>query len=241
MERSCLDNIIIVLVEPQDSGNIGSVCRAMKTMGITELRIVSKTEYDENRIKTLALHAFNIWENRKTFNELKDALSDCNLTVGTSRRHGKFRKTRFFTPKELASELEKKYCRKTAIVFGCESSGLTDEQLRECQCLVSIPTSDFFPSLNLSHAVQIICYELYQTLKKYPDTEKTVTIKRAEEVSNICLDALDGINYFKVSSERNFTGDFLRDIIGRAGLTEGEVQRFQKIFTKTSAILNHKQ
>ena len=65
-----LERIRIVLVDTQDGANIGSVCRAMKTMGITDLAIVSDREYDEDRVRTLALHAADVWENAKRFHTL---------------------------------------------------------------------------------------------------------------------------------------------------------------------------
>ena len=235
-----LKKINIVLVDTQDAANIGSVCRAMKTMGINNLIMVTSNKYDENRIKTLALHAFDIWENRKTFNNLEDALKHSALAIATSRRHGKFRKTRFYTPKEMTEMLKQNSNGSCSIVFGCESSGLTDKQLNLCQCLVSIPTSENFPSLNLSQAVQIICYELYQTMKNYPDYDKSVDINRASNAAANCTKYLSEFNYFKLDLEKDFTFRFIRDLIGRAGLTEGEVKRLEKIFFKTSKIIQHK-
>ena len=84
-----LDRIEIVLCDTQDGANIGSVCRAMKTMGLTHLTLVTDRIYDEERIRTLALHAYDLYENRREFADLKDAVSDSILSVAATRRLGK--------------------------------------------------------------------------------------------------------------------------------------------------------
>lgn len=92
------DRIEIVLVDTQDGANIGSVCRAMKTMGLTRLTIVGGRTYDEDRVRTLALHAADIWENAKRCSTLEEALSSSIFTVGATRRRGKFRKMSSYSP-----------------------------------------------------------------------------------------------------------------------------------------------
>lgn len=241
MEREKnLDRIEIILVDTQDGANIGSACRAMKTMGLSHLTLVTSQTYDENRVKTLALHAFDLYENRKEFKTLEQALKGSVLSVAATRRHGKMRKTSCFTPEELADHINNFPDGRISIVFGCESSGLTDDQVHACSLVVTIPTSDAFPSLNLSQAVQIICYALFQKLKKYPSGGNIVNHERVTQASDVCINALDSIGYFKSSDERTYTREFLRDQFSRSALTEGEVQRFEKIFVKTSKIIEHK-
>ena len=87
-----LDRIRIVLVDTQDGANIGSVCRAMKTMGITHLVIVGEREYEETRVLTLALHSRDVWQQAERYATLKEALAESVLTVAMTRRRGKFRK-----------------------------------------------------------------------------------------------------------------------------------------------------
>lgn len=242
MERnSNLDRIEVVLVDTQDGANIGSACRAMKTMGLSHLTLVTSDTYDENRVKTLALHAFDLYENRREFRTLPEALEGCILSVAATRRHGKTRKTSCVTPSELARHINNLPDGRVCIVFGCESSGLTDEEVHACSMVVTIPTSDAFPSLNLSQAVQIICYELFLKLKKYPSGGNMVDRERVIRASDNCIGSLEAIGYFKSPDERTYTGEFLRDQFSRAALTESEVQRFEKIFEKTSKIIIHKE
>lgn len=235
-----LDRIEIILCDTQDGANIGSVCRAMKTMGLTHLTLVTDRIYDEERVRTLALHAYDLYENRKEFTDLKDALADSILSVAATRRAGKGRKTSRISPEELADQISGLGSGKVSVVFGCESNGLSDEQVRACSTVVTIPTSDKFPSLNLSQAVQIICYALFQRLRPFANQSNVVPTARTDDASNLCIGELQAIGYFKNDDERAFTQEFLASIMQRAGMTEGEVQRFEKIFTKTHKIAMHK-
>jgi len=235
-----LDRIEIILVDTQDAANIGSACRAMKTMGLTKLTLVTSQTYDENRVRTLALHASDLWENRKEFRTLEEAISDSVLAVAATRRHGKNRKMSCMTPEELANHISHFPDGKISIVFGCESSGLTDEQVKACSMVVTIPTSEKFPSLNLSQAVQIICYALFINLKEYPSGGNIVTIPRLQQASEKCIIALEEMGYFKVKEEKDFSDEFLFDMFSRCGMTESEVQRFEKIFEKASKISRFK-
>lgn len=235
-----LDRIEIILVDTQDGANIGSACRAMKTMGLTHLTLVTSAQYDENRVHTLALHAFDLWENRKEFKTLEEALEDSVLSVAATRRHGKSRKLSCVTPEELANQINNTPDGKMSIVFGCEANGLTDEQVKMCNMVVTIPTSPKFPSLNLAQAVQIICYALFQNLKKYPSGGNIVTLNRVSQAADKCIKAFDSMGYFKVDDERDFTRQFLTDQFARASMSESEIQRFEKIFEKTSKMVRFK-
>ena len=237
MERiTNADRIEIVLCDTQDGANIGSTCRAMKTMGLTHLTLVTDRKYDENRVKTLAIHAYDIYENRKEFTNLEDAIHDSVLSVAATRRKGKVRKNTSFTPEELAELINGFGKGKISIVFGCEANGLSDAQVHLCSSVVTIPTSPLFPSLNLSQAVQIICYELYKKLKKYPSGGNIVDATRINTAVETCVNALDDIGYFKVEEEKFFTSEFLHDQFARSAMTESEVRKMEKIFSKASKI-----
>ena len=107
--------------------------------------------------------------------------------------------------------------------------------------IVTIPTSDKFPSLNLSQAVQIICYSLFQGLRPYSGESNVVLSSRVDDAVKTCIDSLKDLGYFKNDEESARTREFLTSVMERAGMTEGEVQRMEKIFTKTVKIAKHKQ
>lgn len=239
-----LDRIEIVLCRPMYSGNIGAVCRAMKTMGLTHLAIVPSSEpdtvYDETQIKTYAIHAYDVYENRRTCATLSEALKDSVLSIACTRRRGKSRKLTSFTPEETAEKISSFGDGKVSVVFGCEADGLSDEEVRLCSEVLTIPTSPAFPSLNLSQAVQIVCYTLFTRLKEYPSGGFAINKERADDAAKNCTGALKELKYFKVEDEERFTEEFLRDVFMRASLSEGEVQRMEKIFSKTRSIALHK-
>ena len=236
-----LERIQIVLVETQDGANIGSVCRAMKTMGLTKLSIVGKNEYDDNRVRTLALHASDLWENATFYPTLKEALADSIFTVGATRRRGKFRKLSAYSPEQLAEKISAFPEGKVSIVFGRESDGLRDDEVNECSTIVTIPTSPLFPSLNLAQAVQIITYSLYQHSLPYKQGMIAIDKERIQKGVDEISSHLDAIGYYKWDEETKWTKQLLEDIIERAGLSESEMQRFEKIFRKTEHIVKYKK
>lgn len=234
-----LSRIRIVLVEPQDGANIGSVCRAMKTMGITELAITGTKEYDENRVRTLALHAYDLYENHLRFENLQQALADTVLSVGASRRRGKNRKYFALLPEQLAQRIAQTGAGTVAIVFGREADGLTDAELALCHMGVKIPTSDAFPSLNLSQAVQIITYTLYREL--VPALGFTPIVEtRLQEVAQTIGESFDKIRFYK-QDEKSEVERFFRDILARATLSEKEAKRIEKMFIKMARLKVHKE
>lgn len=240
-QKSNLDRIQIVLVGTQDGANVGSVCRAMKTMGITRLVLVGDREYDENRVRTLALHARDVWERAIRYESLSEALATSVLTVASTRRQGKFRKDSVMNPQQLATRVQKTGEGLVSIVFGRESDGLTDEEVAQCSAVVNIPTSDDFPSLNLSQAVQIITFTLYDTIKTWAVEAVPVDQARCEQAAANATTAMDEIGYFKQAHEKLWTYRFLRDVFVRASLSESEIQKMEKVFEKMSKIRAHKE
>ena len=107
MEKSLknIENIQIVLVNPQDGKNIGFVCRAMKTMGITSLAIVSARNIDFKTAAITAIHASDILKNCKIFPQLDLALKNSCFIAGITRRKGRFRKYFSYTPEEVAKKI----------------------------------------------------------------------------------------------------------------------------------------
>ncbi len=157
-----LENIRIVLVDPQTAGNIGSICRVMMNMGITDLALVAphdRLDWDDAR--RLACHAVPLLEQRRVFQTLEEAIADCTVAAGTSARTGLHR-DHAGLPREIAPVvLDSAAHHKAALVFGREDSGLTKEELAICTHIINIPSSEIYRSLNLSHAVMVCCYELF--------------------------------------------------------------------------------
>ena len=154
--------ITVVLVEPQSPGNVGMVCRAMKNMGLTRLRLVNPCRTDNLEAKKFAMSAHNLLEDAEIFPTLREALVDCAYSVATTRRHGKYRQE-IHTPEEIATKImEVPGESRVALVFGREDSGLTTEEVALCRWQATIPTAGDFGSLNLAQAVLVFAYEIFR-------------------------------------------------------------------------------
>jgi tRNA/rRNA methyltransferase len=160
--RVNLANIVIVLCRPRYPENIGSAARAMRNMGIRRLVVVQPEFYDRARILKLATHvAADVVAHLELFDELQPALASCNYVVGTTARLGGQRRL-IRSPDKLADHLIPISQDNTvALLFGPEDRGLSNEDLRLCHALATIPTADF-SSLNLAQAVMVMCYELFR-------------------------------------------------------------------------------
>lgn len=234
-----LDDIYIILCRPDESRNVGSACRAMANMGMKNLRIVGKkADYDEEKVKTLAIHAFSIWENAVFFDSIEAATKDCYVSAGTTRRRGKKRKEWLLTPDEFSTKVNDIENGKVAVIFGNERTGLTDEELECCTLGVKIPTDEDFGSLNLSHAVQIICYELYKHLKVPTLTGYTpITLERLSKTVTSLTDDLKKVGFFSVTGRPEME-NFWTSVFARAALSEGEAQYIEKIFNKAAGLIS---
>jgi len=164
------EEVCVVLVEPENDGNIGAVARTMLNFGFTDLRVVGRDGAWSEETKRRAKNAQRVLENAKVFQTLEQSTTDCSIVVGTSgkREEGdKIARRHFLLPEEIPSSLGNAEGR-IALVFGPEGKGLLNEQLTFCDLLVTIPTWEGYPILNLSHAVSIICFIWYY----HSDTSK---------------------------------------------------------------------
>ena len=151
--------ISVVLVGTQSPGNIGMVCRAMKNMGLADLRLVNPCRVDHPDAAMFAVSARDLLEAATIFDSLEDAISDCEFSVATTRRHGKYR-NEICTPGEIVVRFSASATQsRLALVFGREDSGLTTDEVALCRWQATIETADEYGSLNLSQAVLIFCYE----------------------------------------------------------------------------------
>jgi len=157
------ENLCIVLVNPEHDGNIGAVARSMLNFGITDLRVVGRSGEWSEEARNRAKNAQTVLDSAKLVNSFTDATSDCSVVIGTSGKREDGDKTamrHFLMPEELPERLSGTESR-VAMVFGPEGKGLLNEELRMCDLLVTIPTWEGYPILNLSHAVSIICFNWY--------------------------------------------------------------------------------
>ena len=237
-----LSDVIIVLSRPAEAGNVGAVCRAMKNMGLSRLRLVGPGfGYGENLgvIQARAIHAADVWEAAETFDSLAAAVKDCALVIGTTRRRGRRRKQVTMTAAEAAAFI-KGHPGPAAMVFGNERTGLEDDEIDICNMASHIPVDETFPSINLSHAVQIYAYELFKSLAGHG---KDAVKGQWEPLDEEAIEALVGdvagnlrILGFYRQAGREEQERFFRDIFSRAAITEREGRYFSGLIARAAQL-----
>lgn len=155
-----LQNVRIVLVETSHTGNMGSVARAMKTMGLTNLWLVNPLVKPDSQAIALAAGASDVIGEAKIVDTLDEALAGCSLVVGTSAR-SRTLPWPMLDPRECGLKtISEAQDAPVAIVFGRERVGLTNDELQKCHYHVAIQANPEYSSLNLAMAVQILAYEV---------------------------------------------------------------------------------
>ncbi|MFW5683541.1 MAG: RNA methyltransferase [Spirochaetota bacterium] len=256
----------VVLARPSEPRNVGAACRAMKNFGITRLSIVTGETLDYESARPLAVHADDLLERARVVPTLAEAVEGASLVAGTTRRLGQKRKSVSLMPWEFAARTTERFAASSlpgddndadsasggelAVVFGNEQSGLSDEELLECHVAVSIPTSPLCPSLNLSHAVEVICYELYKSAMRAFDTAADgghagghppgiagagVATPIAAAHADAIVRHLDALRFRSQEGPQGMR-IFMRDLIARAGLSYEEAERFERLFAKLAGM-----
>jgi tRNA (cytidine32/uridine32-2'-O)-methyltransferase len=155
--------IRIVMVQTSHPGNIGAAARAMKNMCLSQLTLVSPREFPSEEATVRASGADDVLRNASIVADLDSAVADCRVVIGASAR---LRSVQWplLTPREAAALARQAGADDpVAIVFGRESSGLSNDELDRCTHLVHIPTNPAYSSLNVAMAIQVVCYELMLT------------------------------------------------------------------------------
>ncbi|MFP3091488.1 TrmJ/YjtD family RNA methyltransferase [Treponema sp. TIM-1] len=233
-----LSDLIFILCRPSEPGNTGAVCRALKNMGLSRLRLVDPAPMDEGLVRSRAVHAGDVWEQAQVFDTLEAAVEDCSLVIGTTRRRGRRRKSITMTPREAASCLRDRPG-PAALVFGNERTGLEDRELNFCNLASHIPADGAFPSLNLSHAVQIYAYELFIALASARDEPRgrwdPLDQVRINALVHSVSASLESLGFYRHPGREDQEG-FLRDIFSRAALNAGEARYLENIFSKMARL-----
>lgn len=187
-----LENIRIVLVETSHNGNIGSVARAMKTMGITELFLVNPKANIDSHAVALAAGASDIIGNAKIVGSLDEAISGCGLVIGTSARSRSLDWPILTARQAGEKAVVEGQQSKVVIIFGRERSGLTNSELQKCHYHLAVDANPEYTSLNLAMAVQLVCYEIrtaWQLAGLDPLSSKSIASSSATQMDQISPDS----------------------------------------------------
>jgi len=151
----------IVLIDPSHPGNIGSVARAMKNMGLSDLVLVRPRSFPHAEANALAAGADDVLAGARIVATLPEAIADCSFIAGTTSRPRSYY-WEFATPRDVAAKIvELPAANRAALLFGSERYGLANEDLEHCNLLVRIPANPEYCSLNLAMSVQLLSYEIF--------------------------------------------------------------------------------
>lgn len=222
----------VVLVEPKNEGNVGAVARAMRNFGARELVLVKPCPIGDEARKR-AMHGLGILEAAKAVGSFADATVGADLVVGTSgidTTSEKHFSRIAMPPRDLAGRLAP-MDGTAAIVFGREDFGLFEGEIAECDLLVKIPASEEYPILNLSHAVAIVLYELFQSHGTRRATRKASGMEK-EKLHAAFAALLEATNYPAHKSGR--TKVMFRRLVGRAVPSKWEFHALMGTMTRAT-------
>jgi len=237
-------SISIVLYKPKYAGNVGSVARAAKNMGINKLIVVGTAGLDREAMEQRSTHlAADVLDQITYADSIEAALGSFNFIVGTTARLGKARGP-FVSPRAAARQIaDLSQKNKIALLFGPEDTGLANDQLRLCHSVVTIPTSREFTSLNLSQAVMILCYEIFiASLSESGQAEASPKLALSSETEGMyqqIKELLNKIGFLNPENPEYWMLD-LRRFFSRAGLLSREVKIIRGICRQIEWYAHHK-
>lgn len=254
MVSALLDNVRVVLVNTSDCRNIGSAARAMKTMGLTQLVLVDPIEMPNGQAQALSAGASDVLANAKVVSTLEEAITDCGLVVGTSAR-SRTLPWPMLEPRNCGEKLIQEASNfPVALVFGRESSGLTNDELQLCHFHVQIPANPEYSSLNLAMAVQTLSYEVrmsYLALENQKhndkpakadsidDNEDYPVVEETERLYQHFEDALKATGFI-VPSHPGLVMTKLRRLLNRARPDNKEVKMLRGMLASVERAAKNK-
>jgi len=228
-------------VEPENPGNVGFTSRVLANFGVRELRIVGCDPRDDSQAQIFSVHASDILDSAKIYATLDRALEDIDAAwATTARAGGNHSVTRALVPlEELPDHTSVEGI--VALVFGRESSGLTNEEIGLCDLAFTIPTSDEYPSLNLSHAVAIVLFDLFTRVSPQkedkPGTARAATKKEREQVLVFFNEVIDRL--YSQEFKKPIAKQVMRNLLGRAYMTGREITTLTGIARRMNELLRN--
>lgn len=235
-------HVRIILVEPQEAGNVGAAARAMKNFGFTDLWIVGgKTERTDDVSSWWAVGAIDVVNNATRVDTLEEALADCHLTVATTAVRGRhvFEQMHPHDVARLAEETLSDEHR-IGVVFGREKFGLSGAEVMLCQRTASIPTWPEFPTMNLAQSVAIFCYELGKGLRPKRADAEPAPHHLVQHLNEHTRRLMHEIDYFGDKNPDRICSELLA-LAGRASLTMREASLLLALVRRLEARLRTTQ
>lgn len=228
-------NIRIILIQTWHPGNIGAVARAMKNMGLSELVLVNPVDFPSDEAYSRAGQATDVLDNARIVSSLADAIDDCVLVVGTSARDRSIRLPAY-TAEQCAEEaVTLQQQAPVAVVFGRERMGLHNDDIQQCHAQLNIDANPDYPVLNLSQAVQLVCYEVFkasQRRQQLPQVEDEYPLN--EDLNRFydhLAQTLDDIGFINTKAPGQAL-DHLKALYRRARPTTKELRLLRGVLSK---------
>ncbi|GAB1468888.1 hypothetical protein MASR2M64_16510 [Candidatus Cloacimonadota bacterium] len=235
-----LSRIVIILVEPIYSGNVGAIARVMNNFGVSSLRIVGKVP--EKNDFYLAMHSGHILEQASIFTTLEEAIADLDRVIAFSRRVGKTKPVDL-SPRQMARYVHNVPRLQIGLVFGRETSGLTDREADLCAFRCHFPANPVFPSLNLAQAVALAVWEIYN-LPLDEETGKHTNIHAAPgkdlvAVQTYMLEVMQNIGFFRSFEQTNWE-TFLNKMLAQLNPNKTMLYRLRQMFNRFHVLVTGK-
>lgn len=232
--------VAVCLVEPLQAGNVGSVARAMKNMGLSRLVLVNPPNLGSEECRKMAVSAYDIVENARVCDNLREALAPFTVCVSTTRRLG-VRREMDFTPRTLARHLAENLGEgDAAIVFGRENKGLNQDEIELAPLVMTIPADPAYPSLNVAQAVLIAAYELHLAVapEPVPRGRDVVDADQIERLFDQALPLLLECGFLAKKEPQHVTIS-LRKLLARAAPEQRDIKILRGICSDMEWYLNH--
>ncbi|MBF6058816.1 MULTISPECIES: RNA methyltransferase [Thiomicrorhabdus] len=235
-QNPLLANIRIVLIGTSHPGNIGSVARAMKNMGLSQLVLVKpRCDFPSQEASTRASSAADILNNAQVAENLPEAIKGTGLVVGASARLRKVSWPQLDVRETADLALKTAETTEVALVFGREDSGLSNEEMDLCHYLAHIPTNPTYSSLNLGAAVQVFAYECLmatqiESVHRKGYRHKLATTEQLEGFYDHLYQALQDIEFLDPAKNARFMRR-MRRLFNRSQLDVKEIDILRGILT----------
>ncbi len=226
-----------VLVKPQLPENIGFCARALKNFGFKKMDLVDpKGKWPNKKAIATSVGANDILKKAKIYSNIKTAIDNYDIVYASSARKRDINK-KHLSFKQFIENIKKNKNKKIGIILGPEASGLSNEDISHSNYIFKIPVSKNFESINLSHSLIIVCFELFKVLKPgYLKKQKNLTDITSKKTFNIFFDFLESRlekkRFFSPKEKKKTMLINLRNIFGRMELSNKEIRILSSVFSK---------
>jgi tRNA/rRNA methyltransferase len=225
-----------ILVNPQLGENIGACARALKNFGFSNLNIVAPRDpWPNTKARMTSVGAYNIVQKAKVYKNISEAVKKFDLVFAATARQRDINK-KHISIINFVKILSKYKKSNIGIMFGPEASGLSNHDLSLSNFIIQIPTSKKLTSLNLSHAVIVICYEIYKStnIDKFKKEKMLTKLTSKNSIKNLIKfleKMLDSKEFFKPPEKKKSMILNINNIFGRLELSEKEMRILFSVFT----------